>query len=151
MADFKLKLKPVSVIEANIGIEEGGPVHAFFTQTCYNHMVKYTPFKTGKLAVDNVALTTDTITYNSPYAHYLYEGRVMGPNIPIKEGDTIIRWFSKEPKYYTGAKIRYDKSMHEKATSQWDKVMWANERVQIIKEIDDWFISGRTKVRSLKR
>lgn len=137
MADLELKLKPVSVIEANLGIEPNGKVHAFFTETCYNHMIKYTPFDTGNLAIDSVTLTTDEIRYNSPYAHYMYEGKVMGPNIPIKDKKgNIIRWFSKSPKYYTGEDIQYKLDRNPKATSHWDQVMWANEQEQVIEDVE---------------
>ena len=33
-----VKMKPVSVIEARLGIEPNGRVQKFFTNTCYNHM-----------------------------------------------------------------------------------------------------------------
>lgn len=56
------------------------------------------------------------LEYNTPYAHYLYEGRVYGPNIPIKDSEgNITGWFSPpgQAKHPTGKKIQY----HEPGTA----------------------------------
>ena len=43
------------------------------------------------------------VQWTAPYAHYLYEGRVMGPNVPLHEGGQLVGFFSpKAPKKYTG-------------------------------------------------
>ena len=71
-------LKPTSIIKADLGINPGGKVHAFFTDTCYKHMDKYVPMDTGMLR-DNVDIGVDYITYQSPYAHAQYVGYTTGP------------------------------------------------------------------------
>lgn len=71
-------LKPVSEIKADLGIDAGGRVQAFFTDTCYKHMDKYVPKDTGNLR-DNVDKGIDYITYESPYAHAQYVGYTTGP------------------------------------------------------------------------
>ena len=38
-----LLMKPNSVIEARLGINNGGKVHAFFTSTCAKAMVQICP------------------------------------------------------------------------------------------------------------
>lgn len=56
------------------------------------------------------------LEYNTPYAHYLYEGQVYGPNIPIKDSEgNITGWFSPpgQAKHPTGKKIQY----HEPGTA----------------------------------
>jgi hypothetical protein len=137
--ELKLNLKPTTSIIYITGSAEKGPIHSLFTQLCYNHMEKYTPFDTGNLAIDSVVLRKDSITYNAPYSHYMYMGQVMGPNIPIKDKNgNIVRWFSKGPKHYTGAQINYDKSKHHLATSYWDKHMWSAEKDDIIKEMEKY-------------
>lgn len=59
------------------------------------------------------------LEYNTPYAHYLYKGKVYGPNIPIKDSDgNITGWFSPpgQAKHPTGKNIQY----HEPGTgSEW--------------------------------
>lgn len=70
-------IKPNSVIIANLGIEPNGPVHKFFTNTCYNYMDKYVPYSgdTGRLHLrENVSMEPDKIIYHMPYARYQYYG-----------------------------------------------------------------------------
>ena len=143
---LKLELKPTSVIVANLGLEPSGPVHAEFTKRCAEHMDKYVPYKEGGLAYDTRRIEKDKVIYEAPYAHYMYEGRVMGPNIPIKENGKIVGWFSpkgKNTKYYTGKKIKYHQSAgHEYAGHHWDKRMWSAESKEIIKELQDYIHRG---------
>ena len=74
---MSVKLQPTSVIKARLGIEPNGRVQKFFTNTCYRYMDKYVPKDTGALR-ETVTLTSDTITYEQPYAHAQYVGIVHG-------------------------------------------------------------------------
>lgn len=48
------------------------------------------------------------IEYNTPYAHYMYEGIVYGPNIPIRDaGGNITGWYSPPSKHPTGRPLAY--------------------------------------------
>lgn len=71
-------LKPISEIKADLGIEPNGKVQKYFTERCYQHMDKYVPKDTGNLR-ENVILDSDSITYQSPYAHAQYVGYTKGP------------------------------------------------------------------------
>lgn len=73
-----MKLQPISVIKANLGIEQNGRVQKFFTDTCARYMNKYIPRDTGLLR-QNVSKTVNSITYESPYAHAQYVGFTKGP------------------------------------------------------------------------
>lgn len=75
-----VKMQPTSVIKANLGIEPNGKVQKFFTETCYRYMDKYVPKDTGILR-ENVTLTSNTITYEQPYAHAQYVGVVNGGEV----------------------------------------------------------------------
>ena len=68
-----VKLKPTSVIKARLGIEPNGRVQKLFTNTCYKHMDKYVPLDEGNLRTI-VDIQADSITYESPYAKYQYNG-----------------------------------------------------------------------------
>ena len=81
-------LKPISEIKANLGIEPNGKVQKFFTNACYKHMYKYVPKDTGLLR-EVVNLQTDSITYQSPYAHAQYVGYTKGP---VKNYTTPRNW-----------------------------------------------------------
>lgn len=140
----KVNIKPVTVIITKLGIQSNGPAHAYFTEKCAEHMDKYVPYREGDLAYNNMYTTIDEIHYTSPYAHYMYEGKVMGPSFPIKdENGNITRWVSPiKPKYYTGKKIDYSKSReqagHQYAGPHWDKRMWSAEMNEVKKEVAEY-------------
>ena len=75
-----MKMKPISTIKAELGINPNGRVQRLFTDTCFNHMEKYIPKDTGDLrrVVDKGA---NYITYESPYAHAQYIGIVNGREV----------------------------------------------------------------------
>ena len=106
---MKFKMKPTSVIKADLGINPGGRIHAFFTETCYKRMDKYVPKRTGTLR-DNVDVLTDKIIYKSdPYAIIQYYGIIWGH--PVQN--------------YT-----------EPGTGPyWDKRMWSAEKYDVVKEV----------------
>ena len=138
-----VKIKPTSEIKARLGIEPNGRVQKYFTKRCAEHMDKYIPLDEGGLAYDNRIIEADRIIYESPYAHYMYIGKVMGPSIPIKEDGIIVGWFSPKgkPKHYTGKNIDYSKSQargHQYAGSYWDKRMWRAEKKEVIQEVQNY-------------
>ena len=86
-----VKMQPTSVIKANLGIEPNGRVHRFFTNTCYRHMDKYVPMDNGDLRT-NVSIDTNSITYESPYAHAQYVGFTTGPVVNYTTPGTGPYW-----------------------------------------------------------
>lgn len=95
---------------------------------CHNLLFKmmtpYVPFDTGLLSQD-VEVTENYVRYKQPYAHYMYEGLVYGPNIPIVQNGVVVGFFSRPgiKKSLTGAYINYDKTHHPLATRHWDEAM----------------------------
>lgn len=87
-------------------------------------MEPYVPFDSGTLA-QTTEITSESVRYAVPYAHYMYEGEIYGDNIPIIEDGMIVGWFSRpgEKKHPTGRPIEYDTTKHPLATSHWDKAM----------------------------
>lgn len=75
-----VKMRPTSVIKADLGIEPNGKVQKFFTNTCYRYMDKYIPMDTGALR-RTVTLTNDSITYEQPYASCQYIGEANGGQV----------------------------------------------------------------------
>lgn len=108
-----MALNPISQIKANLGIQPNGKVQKFFTETCYKHMDKYVPMDTGALS-RNVDVKSDSITYQSVYANYMYKG------------------ISK-----SGKPFNYNKDKHPYAGSYWDKRMVSAEMKDIIKEVQE--------------
>ena len=122
-----LKFKPINIIEANLGLENGGEVHAFFTASCAKAMDKYVPYDKGNLAetvikdgqpTENV--TVDSITYMQPYAHYVYTG------------------ISK-----SGKPLNYQKDKHPLAKHHWDIEMWNAEKNDIIRQTQNFLESRK--------
>lgn len=135
----KIKLKPINVIKARLNLEPNGKVQRTFTHTCKLHMDKYTPYREGALAYDNVEEGTNYIYYYSPYAHYMYEGKVMGPTFPIFEDGILVGFRSPKgkKKHYTGKDITYvPRTGHEYAGPHWDQRMWTAEKDEVIKEVE---------------
>lgn len=110
-----VKMQPTSVIKANLGIEPNGRVQSYFTERCYTHMDKYVPMDTGDLRRVHT-LTSDTITYEQPYAHAQYVGIVNGGEVK---------------NYTTPGTGPY-----------WDKRMVSAEMQDIVKEIQDFVDKG---------
>ena len=140
-----VNMKPTSVIIADLGLQPNGKVQKYFTKRCADYMDKYVPYKEGGLAYDNRVIEDDKIIYESPYAHYMYEGKVMGPNIPIKEDGNIVGYFSPKgkSKQYTGEDINYKTSAgHEYAGPHWDKRMVSAEMDDLVKEVQDYIKHG---------
>lgn len=75
-----VKMQPTSVIKANLGIEPNGKVQKFFTNTCYRYMDKYVPKDTGALR-ETVTIDSNSITYEQPYAHAQYIGKINGGQV----------------------------------------------------------------------
>lgn len=114
-------LKPTSVIIADLGLQNGGPAHAFFTHQCRLHMDKYVPYSGNKPRThlrEDITETTTTITYEKPYAGYQYYGQ-------RKDGS------HKVVNYTTPGTGPY-----------WDKRMWSAEKDDIVKEVQN-FVNKR--------
>lgn len=112
-----LILKPASVIKADLGINNGGKVHAFFTETCYKAMDKYVPMDNGDLRT-NVDIQTDKIVYESPYATYQYYGM-------RADGSHVVK------NYTTPGTGTY-----------WDKRMWSAEGSDVLRQTQNYLNRG---------
>lgn len=103
----------------------------------------YVPFKEGIL-YNQVHITSSeaegVIEHTAPYAHYMYEGKVYGPNIPITQGGKVVAYFSPiAPKHPTGASIHY----RGKGTRHWDQAAVPTQFPLLIKSLQAYADSGR--------
>jgi hypothetical protein len=119
---------------------------------CIKLMKPYTPFKMGVLensATIHTVIGSGQITQVTPYARYLYYGKVYGPNFPIVrekdgtehivfghyDGDgTIIGWRSPKgkKKHPTGRRLHYSKDKHPLAGKMWFERMKADRKGEIL-------------------
>lgn len=132
-------------ISERLGLQEKGPVQAFATSRCAYYMDEFVPLKSGNLK-NNKWVFEDYIVYHSIYAHYVFQGDVMGPNVPIKNSaGSIVGWFSPiAPKSYTGAKMVYHPEGTQRG-SYWHEKMKSAYMDTIVKEVQDYM-----KLRSAK-
>lgn len=97
-------------------------------------MEPYVPFGTD---LGNLEVTPEYVKYNTPYAHYHYEGITYGLNIPIVEDGIIVGWFSKPDddgrKHPTGTHLKYTKP---RASDHWDKAMMAEKKEEFVKQVE---------------
>lgn len=103
------------------------------------YMDPYVPMDSGALAGSGMAnVTPEYVEYNTPYAHYQYEGIVYGPNIPITQNGVIVGFYSipNQPKTPTGAEIQYSTEKHPLATHHWDQAMMENRGEEFTAELN---------------
>lgn len=83
------------------------------------------------------------VEYQSPYAHYQYEGEVYGPNYPIYENGEIAGWYSPGHKQATGKSIHYSTFRHPLATDHWDKAMMTARKGDLARAYER-YLKGKT-------
>lgn len=103
---------------------------------------QYVPYREGML-YNSVVYSAEngqaTITHTVPYAHYIYEGVVYGPSVPIMQGGTVTGYFSpKTPKTSTGRALTYSTLYSGKATKHWDQAAKATKLPLLEKAIDGY-------------
>ena len=112
-----VKMKPTSVIKTQLGIEPNGRVQKYFTKRCADLMDAYIPMDVGNLRLIK-EISSDTITYESPYARYQYYG--------MREDGT-----HQVHNYTTPGTGPY-----------WDKRMWSANKEDIIQEVQNYMNRG---------
>ena len=138
----KLEMKPISAINARLGLDEGGRVQKHFTNTCARYMDKYVPYDDGGLR-NNIEIGIDDITYISPHAHYQYKGELYVDPVTGKGAfySPDFGFWSRPntEKIPSGKGLNY----HAPGTgSYWDKKMWTAEGKDVIKEVENYMQGG---------
>ena len=123
--DDKVLVKLQTKLE---GLNDNKQVKLAVHQQFRLRLLPYEPMRIGIMS-ERVAVTEDYLHYLSPQSHYMHEGVVYGPNIPIFEDGVIVGYFSlpgrkKQP---TGEKLKYFTDKHPKATHHWEQAMMQDE------------------------
>ncbi len=103
-------------------------------------MDPYVPANNLVLA-QNIRITADEkaghVTYNSPYAHYQYEG------ILYVDPNTGSAWSTNGAnKIPTSKKLEYSNFRHPLATDHWDKAMWTARKRDLASEYEYYLKHG---------
>ncbi|MFR3882843.1 MAG: minor capsid protein [Lachnospiraceae bacterium] len=113
----------------------------FLAATAARLMDPYVPADNLVLAQDiTISAEEDVghVTYNSPYAHYQYEGELYGPNYPISDGGEAVGFFSPPHKTPTGKRLEYSTFRHPLATDHWDKAMMTARKEDLAKSYEEY-------------
>ena len=102
----------------------------------------YVPFREGAL-YNTVNITggggEGMIEHTVPYAHYLYEGEVFGPNIPIMQGGVPVGYFSPVvPKHPTGKLMHYSGM----GSRHWDEAAKPTQLPMLVQSLQAFADSG---------
>ena len=104
-------------------------VQKFVDSECIRLMVKYTPARNNilyKSATLGTKIGSGHIYYNSPYARYLYYGKVMVDSVtgkgPAKIPEVGYRFRKGATLRPTDRNLTYTKDFHPKATARWFEV-----------------------------
>lgn len=124
-----------------LGVQPGGYVQKAVDAAVIRYCSEYVPFSEGALAGSANTATqigSGEVSYDTPYAHYLYYGEIYGPNIPIVENGEITGWRSPPKKYKTGRKIQYQITEHSPlAGSHWFDRAMADHIDDVLEEAQD--------------
>lgn len=135
--DARLELDDLNAILARRGLLPGGRVQAVVDEAVLRYCAPKVPFDTGYLirqALQTSIIGQGLIVYGTPYARYLYNGEVYGPNIPIFEAGELAGFYSPpgQKKHPTGRALTYQGAPERGAF--WFERMKAEHREDIVRE-----------------
>ena len=138
-ARLNVNLNPEDIL-VRFGLERGGRVQRIIDQRVIDYCRPYVPASPNRILENSAQMSTEIgsgeVIYNTPYAHYQYAGIVYGPNIPIREGDVLVGFFSPpgRPKHPTDRELTYDTAQNPLAGPRWFERMKADRLNDILEE-----------------
>lgn len=128
-----LELNPIGKIIKDKGLDPGGDAQKFHTANVLRRIKRYMPFDSGmtyKVTVAQTDISKPYIVTNTPYAKYLFYGKVM---VDLKTGAagfmTPEGWRSRKGivKVLTGRDLQYNRTKNPNAGPRWDRALSAAE------------------------
>lgn len=110
-----VNMKPVNQILKEKGLTAGGDVQRFHTNNVLRRIVKYMPYRSGatiELTQAQTDINKPEIVTDTPYARYLYYGKVM---------------VGRPPKQVTDRDLKYTRTKNPLAGPFWDRRLKAAE------------------------
>ena len=131
----KLRLPSAAQIIRSKGLGADGDVQAFHTQNVLRRIKKFMPYRSGghpfyKITVAQTDIRKPEIVTDTPYAKYLFHGKVMiDPKINAAGFMTPEGWRSRKGciKDLTNRDLQFFKGKNPQAGPRWDKALSANE------------------------
>jgi hypothetical protein len=128
-----LEMNPVHQILKDKGLDAGGDAQKFHTANVLRRIKRYMPFVSGmtyKVTVAQTDISRPFIITDTPYAKYLFYGKVMvDPKLRIAGFMTPEGWRSRKnvPKVRTNRNLQYNKTKNPNAGPRWDRALSAAE------------------------
>ena len=128
-----LEMNSVNQILKDKGLDAGGDAQKFHTANVLRRIKRYMPFVSGmtyKVTVAQTDISRPYIITDTPYAKYLFYGKVMvDPKLRIAGFMTPEGWRSRKnvPKVRTSRDLQYNKTKNPKAGPRWDRALSAAE------------------------
>lgn len=128
-----LEMNPVHQIIKDKGLDAGGDAQKFHTANVLKRIKRYMPFVSGmtyKVTVAQTDINKPEIVTDTPYAKYLFYGKVMiDPKLGIAGFMTPEGWRSRKGcvKVRTGRDLQYTRTKNPQAGPRWDRALSANE------------------------
>lgn len=128
-----LEMNPVHQILKDKGLDAGGDAQKFHTANVLRRIKRYMPFVSGmtyKVTVAQTDISRPYIITDTPYAKYLFYGKVMvDPKLRIAGFMTPEGWRSRKnvPKVRTNRDLQYNKTKNPNAGPRWDRALSAAE------------------------
>ena len=131
------------------GLDPHGDVQMFHTQNVLRRIKKYMPFVSGatyKITVAQTVISRPEIVTDTPYAKYLFYGKVMvDPKINAAGFMTPEGWRSRKGcvKVLTGRNLTYNRSKNPAAGPRWDRALSVAEGPAMAADIERYMKQRR--------
>lgn len=128
-----LEMNSVGQILKDKGLNETGDVQQFHTANVLKRIKRYMPFVSGmtyKVTVAQTNIKKPEIITDTPYAKYLFNGKVMiDPQLGIAGFMTPEGWRSRNGcmKVRTDRDLKYTRTKNPQAGPHWDRTLSACE------------------------
>lgn len=139
--EVTVKVNSISQILKAHGLDKSGHIQMFHTQNVLRRIQRYMPYRTGatiKLMIVQTNIRKPEIVLNTPYAKYLFYGKVMiDPVTGVAGFPTKYGWKSRagSKKVLTARDINFDKTKNPLAGPRWDLRLSAAEGQIMAREL----------------
>lgn len=120
-----VELRPVREIIRQKGLAPGGAVQRQHTANVLRRIIRYLPYRSGatiKQTITQTDISRPEIVTRSPYAKYIYYGKVMVGRAPKQRTDRPLRYRDKNPL----------------AGPRWDRRLVSAEGKLLARELQDY-------------